>query len=398
MSCYNDEGATSRRSSSKWAQHLRSVDDSQMVDRTWQRLSQSTSQSAFSRRKAPALRVLGSVALLCAGMLMGVYVERQNQNPEAIVLRSEQWAPQAWAGEEPDELRPELQAPQSAPQQPQRQDEKRVTPLRQRRPIVNRRASAPGASASSATEVTVEETPVEEEVVVAPAKSAWMVLAERGDFSGAFQELDVAGGFDQALLAAGPDELMILADVARSVSRPGRAIQALRIVLDQYRDNENAPLAAMMLGNLLSRAGDVSGAAKAFALNRRLSPGGDFAEDALVREFDMAVVAKNISAAERLRAQYEREYPDGRHRDALQGDLDRLVTELAPTARSSSYDAAVDDDESDDQEDAAEEESEIDLLPSSRGLDTSAANSSPPSEAPSGEPQHGGVQEDAPVD
>jgi len=165
-------------------------------------------------------------------------------------------------------------------------------------------------------------------------------LAERGDFAGAAAAIDSAGGFEQAFLLAGPDELMTLADVARAVGRPALAIQALRVVLDQYRDNENAPLAAMTLGNLLRRAGDAVGAAEAFALNRRLSPGGDFAEDALVREFDMAMEAMDLTEAERLRAQYEREYPEGRHSEVLRAEVDRLATELLPPEGQDEEDAA----------------------------------------------------------
>jgi hypothetical protein len=172
-----------------------------------------------------------------------------------------------------------------------------------------------------------------------PPTAAWHGLAERGDFEGAARALDSAGGFEQALSTAGADELMMLADVARAAGRPAVAIQALRVVLEQHRDNENAPLAAMTLGNLLRRAGDAAGAAEAFALNRRLSPGGDFAEDALVREFDMAMEALDLAEAERLAAQYEREYPEGRHSEVLRAEVERLANELLPPAREDEEDA-----------------------------------------------------------
>jgi tetratricopeptide (TPR) repeat protein len=177
-----------------------------------------------------------------------------------------------------------------------------------------------------------EETSTEVEAAIAeivedtsPVQPEWMLLSERGEYAAAFQRLDEAGGFDGVLANGSSEELMALADVARFVGRQGRAIQALRAVTDRFQGDPNAPLAAMIIGNLLSKAGDAQGAAEAYALNRRLSPGGDFAEDALVREFDMAIADGDLAHVERLRAQYEAEFPEGRHLSDMRAEEARLL-------------------------------------------------------------------------
>jgi tetratricopeptide (TPR) repeat protein len=153
----------------------------------------------------------------------------------------------------------------------------------------------------------------------ATERASWLILAERGDFAAAFSELDQGGTFQAVLQASSAEELMTLADVARFAGRDGRAIMALRQVTERYRDDPNAPLAAMMLGNLLSRAGDREGARAAYALNRTLSPDGDFAEDALVRE---------LERAEKLLQKYETEFPSGSRLAAVRAEVEVLRAEL----------------------------------------------------------------------
>src|SRR5690606_28422932 len=101
-------------------------------------------------------------------------------------------------------------------------------------------------------------------------------------------------------------------------------------VIQLYPDDPNAPVAAMMLGNLLYRAGDVVGAAEAYALNRSLSPQGDFAEDALAREFEVALEAAHLERARALAMQYEREFPQGRRLGEIREQLERAERELLP--------------------------------------------------------------------
>jgi TolA-binding protein len=66
-----------------------------------------------------------------------------------------------------------------------------------------------------------------------------------------------------------------------------------------------------MLGSELAKAGDPASAEQAFAMYRALSPNGDFAEDALSRQVDMAAEQGNLEHAKKLATQYLKEFPDG---------------------------------------------------------------------------------------
>jgi hypothetical protein len=110
---------------------------------------------------------------------------------------------------------------------------------------------------------------------------------------------------------ASPSELMSLVDIARASGERGQATSALRQVL-AHAEAPEAPLAAWTLGNLLDQAGDQPGAAQAFALYRRLSPAGDFAEDAAARQVDVALAEGNLELVTQLVEDYARDFPHGR--------------------------------------------------------------------------------------
>ena len=136
-------------------------------------------------------------------------------------------------------------------------------------------------------------------------------MVEIGDFPGAKRALERQGGFDVAIAHASPSELMSLVDIARASGERGQAASALRQVL-AHPEAPEAPLAAWTLGNLLDQAGDQPGAAQAFALYRRLSPTGDFAEDAAARQVDVALREGNLELVTQLVEDYARDFPHGR--------------------------------------------------------------------------------------
>lgn len=347
--------------------HLKTYDDQVTLDRAWSRIARSNVVGVPSpSAHRPGARMLSSAVLVAAGVLMGIYLERSFAGAHEFSVQSESSVHQSYLpsseGTRPDAPLEDRVGTDGA--RPEKYSVRALTHGEQLRARSHKRSLNSQRIASAVVPDSGEpQAAVEVPVVFVPQQATWLALAERGDFAGAFQELEKSGGFDQALLAAGPDELMTLVDVARAVGRQGQAIQALRIVIDQYRDDENAPLAAMMLGNLLSRTGDASGAAEAFALNRRLSPDGDFAQDALVREFDMAITAMDLAEAERLRAQYESEYPDGRHKEALRADLDRLVQELVPAGDGSPADDVALEEQAEEREPEHEKERSADSAP-----------------------------------
>jgi tetratricopeptide (TPR) repeat protein len=150
-------------------------------------------------------------------------------------------------------------------------------------------------------------------------------LANAGEYEAALFELGQQGGFEAALLSANAEQLMLLADVARATGQTQRALAAFRRVVSEFRNEPVAPLAAYSLGSLLQKAGDASGAAQAFAVYRALSPEGDFAEDALVRQLRSAVERDDREYAEQLAAQYRVDFPEGRRGEEVDHWLDELL-------------------------------------------------------------------------
>jgi hypothetical protein len=172
------------------------------------------------------------------------------------------------------------------------------------------RNTASGAATSEPLSYAPDESAPYAAATPAPV-AEWQRLLEGGDFAGARRALDRQGGFDVAIAHASPAELMSLVDIARASGERGQAVSALRQVLS-HPDAPEAPLAAWTLGNLLDQAGDQPGAAQAFALYRRLSPAGDFAEDAAARQVDVALAEGNVELVTQLVEDYARDFPHGR--------------------------------------------------------------------------------------
>ncbi len=309
--------AASRRPASKAsrlvAASLRDHATEERVDRVWDRLEADV-RGAPSRRARPLWGLTAAAAIFGLGVLVG----RESQPPVSVESAFVE-----------SDVAPEV-LPVAAPAAQRNRERARVVDEVSERARVDRpRHARRPAKLPVETETKVVEVPVEVAVVEAPAEPArWQILAERGEYAAAFQAVDEVGGFDAVVGSGSPEELMILVDVARAAGQQGRAIQALRSVLHRYPEDENAPLAAMMLGNLLSRAGDSVGAAHAYALNRRLSPRGDFAEDALAREFEVALEANELERARALATQYEEEFPEGRRLAEIRDRLHRAANRL----------------------------------------------------------------------
>lgn len=183
-------------------------------------------------------------------------------------------------------------------------------------------AAASGALPAPAhTDVAVAMT-------ASPASApAWQRLAYDGDYEGALAEITSAGGFERILQTASAEQLMLLSDVARGTGQQQRALAALRRIVSEHASDPVAPLAALNMGNLLDKMGDGAGATRAFAVYRALSPKGDFAEDALVRQIRSAVSAGQRDLARRLVHQYEVDFPEGRQADEVARWVEQIPTE-----------------------------------------------------------------------
>jgi TolA-binding protein len=219
--------------------------------------------------------------------------------------------------------------------------------LPERQTVAEKRDDAPApkharpARVLPAEEVLVEQYPesfgepaAPSEPLVATGPAAWEVLAESGDFKSAKDALDHEGGFDRVLVRASASQLLVLADIARASGRRDQAAQALKRVLSAYDSAPEAPIAAWTLGNLLDQAGDKVGAADAYATYRRLSPTGDFAEDAAARQVDAALSQGNVELGTRALEEYAQNFPKGRRLAELRKRLAQLSAPANATSPS----------------------------------------------------------------
>ncbi len=200
----------------------------------------------------------------------------------------------------------------------------------------------PDFAAADPAPTTAASEPVAATAATAPAD--WERLAESGDFGAARAAIEHAGGFDVALARASAAQLLVLADIARAGGSREHALRALQRVLMAYVSAPEAPVAAWTLGNLLEQSGDRAGAAEAYATYRRLSPAGDFAEDAAARQVDVALSQGNLELAGRALDEYAQNFPKGRRLAELRKRFVALsappVDGAAPTTE-----PAEDDDE-----------------------------------------------------
>ncbi|HKY38041.1 MAG TPA: tetratricopeptide repeat protein [Polyangiaceae bacterium] len=293
---------------------LRSHAQPERVERVWQRLAL---DSARQRRRPLARSVYfwapaAAAAIFGLGVMVGVRAAAPVAEPRAFA-----------------EPRPPLPTPGAAPVVERRatEAERSDTPT----PKHARPVPVPPLDEVAAPEVFPESfgepviLPAIEPAPVPVTPVAWEGLAEAGDFQAAKDALDREGGFDLSLGRASASQLMVLADIARASGNREQAMRALKRVLAAYVSAPEAPIAAWTLGNLLDQSGDRAGAADAYATYRRLSPTGDFAEDAAARQVDVALSQGNLELAARAVDEYAQNFPKGRRLAELRKRLAALA-------------------------------------------------------------------------
>jgi hypothetical protein len=295
------------------AEQLRDHGAPARIDRVWERLAGELPAAAASRRRPVAYALALGAITFALGLFVGVrWVSREPIPFAALGAEpAEQWRPAAVAGAAAPHLAPSSEG---------------VPPSHPAHRNVSRHVDAVPTS----EEVLPAPEPMP---VAAPASSAsWQRLADEGQYAQALVALESSGGFDAALHEATADQLMSLVDVARATGQRDRAIVALRRIVSEHGADPNAPVAAWMLGNELAKVRDLTGAEQAFAMYRALSPNGDFAEDALGRQFDIAADQGNRDHARRLAEQYLKEFPDGPRTADIQSQLERWAKAPVPGA------------------------------------------------------------------
>ena len=317
--------------------------DAERVDALWRRIDRSLEgdavASALSDRALGATpagkgwrvgaRLVWAPAVAAAIFGLGVVVGARALGPEQV-------APMRVTAEPIRSLARVAVAPTLASSSGRRALVAATSPERSERSAAAGRPRHRRLGAQPAERLPAPTQEVEVESVEPPAAPTgppeWQSLADSGLYAEALARIEQAGGYDQVSGEASAEQLMLLVDVARATGERARAIQALRRIVNQHGSDPNAPVAAWMLGNELTKAGDVAGASQAFAMYRALSPQGDFAEDALARQFDVALEQGDLDQATRLAEQYARDFPEGRRGEDMAARLGEAVAARAQLA------------------------------------------------------------------
>jgi hypothetical protein len=291
---------------------LRDYEGDPRLERVWQRLDAGLSTTPARTRSGVWLLPALGVALFAGGILVGRHSAplREAAPPVAAEL------PQ------PSEA---AHGPAPVPAAAEQPPAPRLTD--RRRPLAARGRSSSSLRATAETEAFVAEAPPYAAPPYQPPD--WQQKADAGDFAGARVALERAGGWDVALAGSSPEQLMTLVDLGRASSEREQAVRALRRLLDAFPGAPEAPLAAWTLANQLEQGGDHGGAAEAYALYRRLSPTGDFAEDAAARQLDAAFAQGDAERATELIDQYAKDFPTGRRLAEFREELEKLNAEAS---------------------------------------------------------------------
>lgn len=328
------------------------ADTSAARARTWQRLNQSIEQDARSRWRAGGWQPSFTVAACALTFVFGVWVGEREQpvsntlsvSAEPLVLQS----PRRTVSVREDEALVEAASarrasvesitilPSGNALEPSSVEDSEALVGTSGR-VRSHSNVASGAAKSQVSQHLVdnvegEPAPSAVDSVALPTvgskgasvRPTWQNLANKGEYEAALVEIAQAGGYERVLGTASPEQLMLLSDVARATGQQQRALSALKRIVEQHASDPVAPLAALNMGNLLDKMGDGAGATKAFARYRALSPKGEFAEDALVRQLRSAVKAGKQALARKLVHQYEADFPDGRSA----GEVAQLAEQL----------------------------------------------------------------------
>jgi TolA-binding protein len=322
--------------------------------RTWKRLSQSMKHGRGSGVKAPRRWQPSALVAVCTlTFVVGVWVGKQDSMPANDGPRvSPEPLKVARGGQPRSVAQPDVEHAQgvgtpaggadvagagSGETAHASEEIKLTAGANRERP----QAQLPSGGIRTPTSFDSSNTLVEQPIASSVAASAlpasnatkggalpsWHVLANKGEYEAALVEIAQAGGYERVLANANAEQLMLLSDVARATGQQQRALAALGRIVNEHSNDPVAPLAALNMGNLLDKMGDGSGATQAFARYRALSPKGEFAEDALVRQLRSAVKAGQQELAQRLVRQYETDFPDGRST----GEVAQLAQQLPDT-------------------------------------------------------------------
>jgi hypothetical protein len=281
---------------------LRDHGRSERIDRIWKRLQPDLLGGPRGLpRPSPSLWI---PAALAATFALGIFVGAKWTRPEYPLT----FVPERPVAPEPPSRGAPAAEPRRAPSA-----EPRAPEVRKNRPL------GPAEPAELVLAPPDVLPPVTQALPAGPPE--WEKLADDDRYDEARAALETHGGFSAVLGSASATQLMTLADIARRTGSRDQAILAWRRIVEAFPAAAEAPIAAWTLGRQLEDLGDSRGAAEAYELYRRLSPSGDFAEDALARQVDSAIEKGNLEELTRLVTQYENGFPNGSRLEEFRAEL-----------------------------------------------------------------------------
>jgi hypothetical protein len=141
----------------------------------------------------------------------------------------------------------------------------------------------------------------------------WQTLARRGRYAQALRAAQ-ALGFEQECKRVGPEELSLLANVARYGQDSAGEEAALRWLRARFRGTKRAALAAFALGRVEFDDHEAyPEAAEWFRIYLREQPRGELAREAEGRLLETTQRLGDLGTARELAQRYLREHPEGPH-------------------------------------------------------------------------------------
>jgi FecR protein len=148
-----------------------------------------------------------------------------------------------------------------------------------------------------------------------PAVSQWFAYAKRGEFRRAL-ELVQRAGFENVMQSCGPEDLLLLSDVARVGGQSAHAVEILHYARKRYPRSTSASTAAYQLGlAAFEQSGAFQESARWFDVYLRERPSGPLAAEALGRLMESYDRLGRREKAEATARKYLNAYPNGAHRD-----------------------------------------------------------------------------------
>lgn len=151
---------------------------------------------------------------------------------------------------------------------------------------------------------------------VVPGDPEWLTLAHSGEYSDSYAQLGPI--FEHELGVRGPEELTLMADVARLSGHWDQAEHAYRTLRSRFGSTSRAASAAFSLARLaFDQRQSYSEAARWFQVYLDEEPSGPFAREALGRRVEALHRAGDTRAARSEATRYLQIYPNGPHARAV---------------------------------------------------------------------------------